>query len=119
MGNCSKYLKLFSFFSQIKYWLSESENTKCLTGRLIRVGTVCIHNLNEINTCHPKPLHLKGNRHIDKGGYFIRHKYTDPHFQRKMFQEYNFNQKRGLAEIIVPLRGYGRHSANQVMIKRE
>ena len=27
--------------------------------------------------------------------------------------------KRGLAEIIVPFRGYGRHSPNQVMIKRE
>ena len=26
---------------------------------------------------------------------------------------------RGLAEIIVPVRGYGRHSPNQVMIKRE
>ena len=45
--------------------------------------------------------------------------YTDPHFQRKMFQEYNFNYKRGFAKIIVPFRGYGRNSANQVMIKRE
>ena len=44
--------------------------------------------------------------------------YTDPHFQRNLFQECNFNI-RGLAEIIVPFMGYGRHSPNQVMIKRE
>ena len=45
--------------------------------------------------------------------------YTDPHFQRKMFQECNFINIRGLAVIIVPFRGYVRLSPNQVMIKRE
>ena len=46
--------------------------------------------------------------------------YIDPHFQRKMFQECNFNINiRGIAEIIVPVRGYTRHSPNQVMIKRK
>ena len=46
-------------------------------------------------------------------------KYTSPHFQREMFQECNLIDKRGLAEIIVPVRGYGRRLPNQVMIKRE
>ena len=45
--------------------------------------------------------------------------YTDPHFQRKMYQECNFKINiRGLVEIIVSARGYGRHSLNQVIIKK-
>ena len=45
--------------------------------------------------------------------------YTDPHFQRKIFQVLVLINIRGLAEIIVPFRGYGRNSPNHFMIKRE
>ena len=38
--------------------------------------------------------------------------YTDPHFQRKMFQEGNFNKCTRFAEIIVPVRGYDKLSPN-------
>ena len=37
----------------------------------------------------------------------------------KSFRNVTLINIRGLAEIIVPVRGYGRHSPNQVMIKRE
>ena len=44
---------------------------------------------------------------------------TNPHFQRKCFRNVTLINIRGLAEIIVPIRAYGRHSPKQVMIKRE
>ena len=37
----------------------------------------------------------------------------------KFFRKITLINKRGLAEIIVPIRGYGRDSPNQVMLKRE
>ena len=37
----------------------------------------------------------------------------------KCFRNVTLINIRGLAEIIVPVRGYGIHSPNQVMIKRE
>ena len=37
----------------------------------------------------------------------------------KCFRNVTLIKIRGIAEIIVPVRGYGRHSPNQVMIKRE
>ena len=37
----------------------------------------------------------------------------------KCFSRIHLIHKRDLAEIIVPFRGYGRHSPNQVMIKSE
>ena len=37
----------------------------------------------------------------------------------KCFRNVTLIDVRGLAEIILPVRGYGRHSPNQVMIKRE
>ena len=37
----------------------------------------------------------------------------------KCFRNVTLINIRGLAEIIVPVRGYDRHSPNQVMIKRE
>ena len=37
----------------------------------------------------------------------------------KCFRNVTLIKKRGLAEIIVPFRGQGRHSPKQVMIKRE
>ena len=41
------------------------------------------------------------------------------HFQRKCFRNVTLINIRGLAEIIVQIRAYGRHSPKQVMIKRE
>ena len=37
----------------------------------------------------------------------------------KCFRNVTLINMQGLAEIIVPLRSYGRHSPNQVMVKRE
>ena len=37
----------------------------------------------------------------------------------KCFRRIILINKRGLAEIIIPFRGYGRHSSRQVMIKRK
>ena len=37
----------------------------------------------------------------------------------KCFRDVTLIHIGGFAEIIVPARGYGRHSPNQVMIKRE
>ena len=42
-------------------------------------------------------------------------RYTDPHFQRKKV----LTNIRGIAEIIVPVRGYGKHSPKLVIIKKE
>ena len=36
-----------------------------------------------------------------------------------MFNKDNFSKKQGLVKIIVPFRGYGRHSLNQVVIENE
>ena len=51
--------------------------------------------------------------------FMQRYMYTDPHFQHNCFRNVTLIDIRGFAEIIVPARGYGRHSPNQVMIKRE
>ena len=45
--------------------------------------------------------------------------YTDPQFQRIFFRNVSLINIRGLAEIIVQFRGYGRNAPNHVMIKIE
>ena len=40
-------------------------------------------------------------------------------FNAKCFRNVTLINIRGFAEIIVPVRGYGRHLPNEVMIKRE
>ena len=53
------------------------------------------------------------------GGGDVRESILTHTFNAKCFRTIILNNKQGLAKMIVPFRGYGRHSPNQVMVKRE
>ena len=92
-------------------YVFENKEEKYLENYIFQVSCSLSLPLLNIPNCQSG---LKFLSHYSKFVYTVTHTSNT-----KCFRNVTLINKRLLAEIIVPIRGYGRHTLNQVMIKRE